>query len=194
MGELMARIFAILGFLAVLGACSGAADLDQPPVALGDFKLGHNVAVASKAKKGPFSRNATEDELVAAIKKAVEERFGRYDGEGLYHFGISVEGYVIAAPGVPLVLSPKSIMIVNFTVWDNAAGVKLNEEVHQITVLESFGSGALIGSGFTMTKDEQLEQLSQNAIKAVETYLVKQHKELGWFKPQIQNDGNEPLT
>ncbi len=177
----MIRLFLVLGFLAFLGACSGSADLNQPPVPLGDFKLGHNIAVASKAQKGPLSRNATEEELVDAMKKAVEERFSRYDGDGLYHFGISVEGYVIAAPGVPLVLSPKSIMIVNFTIWDNALGKKLNEEVHQITVLESFGSGALIGSGYTMTKEEQLEQLSQNAVKAVETYLVKQQKEQGWF-------------
>ena len=76
-------------------------------------------------------------------------------------------------------------MIINLTVWDNAAGAKLNEEVHQITVLESFGSGALIGSGFTMTKEEQLEQLSQNAIKAVERYLVKQHEEQGWFQSSV---------
>lgn len=178
----MARLLLIFGFLAVLGACSGAADLDQPPVALGDFKLGHNVAVASKAQKGPFSRDASEEELAAAMKKAVEERFGRYDGDGLYHFGISVEGYVIAAPGVPLVLSPKSVLIINFTVWDNKLGKKLNEEVHQITVLETFGSGTLLGSGFTMTKEEQLEQLAQNAVKSVEKFLVQQNREKGWFE------------
>ena len=177
----MARLLTILGFLSLLGACSGKAGLDGPPVPLGDFKLGHNIAVASKAQKGPFSRDATEEELVAAMKQAVEERFGRYDGDGLYHFGISVEGYVIAAPGVPLVLSPKSILIINFTVWDNKLGKKLNEEVHQITVLETFGSGVIIGSGYTMTKEEQLTQLAQNAVKSVENFLVAQNKEKGWF-------------
>ena len=170
--------------LAFLGACAGGADLDEPPVPLGDFKLGHNVVVASKAQKGPLSRDATEAELVAAMTKAIDDRFGRYEGDSLYHFGVSVEGYVIAAPGVPLVLSPKSILIINLTVWDDAAGKKLNEEVHQITVLETFGTGAIVGSGYTMTKDEQLAQLSQNAVKAIETYLVKQQKELDWFVPE----------
>lgn len=177
----MARILVLLMFLTSLGACSGSSDLDAPPVALGDFSLGHNVAVASKAQKGPFSRNASEEELVNAIKDAVSERFDRYEGDGLYHFGISVEGYVIAAPGVPLVLSPKSILVINLTVWDDAAGKKLNDEVHQITVLESFGSGAIIGSGYTMSKEEQLRQLAQNAVKSVESYLVKQNREAGWF-------------
>lgn len=177
----MVKLLRSLVFLVVLGACSGAADLSDPPVPLGDFKLGHNVVVAPKAQKGPFSRDVTEAELVEAMTSAIAERFERYEGNSLYHFGISVEGYVIAAPGVPLVLSPKSILIINLTVWDDAAGKKLNEEVHQITVLETFGSGAILGSGFTMTKEEQLKQLSQNAAKAVQTYLVKQRNEQGWF-------------
>lgn len=177
----MFRIVLVLVMMAALGACSGKADLNEAPVPLGDFKLGHNVAVASKAKQGPLSRKASEDELVTAMKKAIDERFARYQGERLYHFGISVEGYVLAAPGVPLVLAPKSVMIINLTVWDDAAGKKLNEKVHQITVLETLGSGAVIGSGYTMSREAQLKQLAQNAAKSVETYLVRQKREQGWF-------------
>lgn len=178
----MHRFGMVFAALCLLGACaSGKADLDGPPVPLGDFKLGHNVAVASKAQQGPLSRKASEEELKAAMTKAIAERFARYDGENLYHFGISVEGYVLAAPGVPLVLAPKSVMIINLTVWDDAAGKKLNEEVHQITVLETFGSGAIIGSGYTLSREAQLEQLAQNAAKSVESYLVKQKREAGWF-------------
>lgn len=185
----MFRIVLVLAALTVLGACaSGKADLDAPPVPLGDFKLGHNVAVASKARQGPLSRKASEAELVAAMQKAIGERFKRYQGERFYHFGISVEGYVLAAPGVPLVLAPKSVLIINLTVWDDAAGKKLNEEVHQITVLETFGSGAIIGSGYTLSREEQLEQLAQNAAKSVETFLVKQNREQGWFGPAPDAD------
>jgi hypothetical protein len=169
--------------LVVLGACSGAADLDAPAVSLGDFRLGHNIAVASKAQKGPFSRDASEEELIAAMQAAIAERFDRYEGDSLYHFGISVEGYVLAAPGIPVVAAPKSILIINLTVWDDAAGKKLNEEVHQITVLETFGAGSVVGSGYALTKEEQLKQLAQNAAKSVETYLVRQQKDAGWFVP-----------
>ncbi|MEO0504044.1 MAG: hypothetical protein AAFZ14_12020, partial [Pseudomonadota bacterium] len=85
--------------------------------------------------------------------------------------------------GVPLVLSPKSALILNLTVWDDAAGKKLNEEPQQITVLETFGTGTIVGSGYTLSAEEQLVQLSQNAAKSVERYLVRQMKEEGWFMP-----------
>ena len=173
----------IAGVLLVLSvaACNGAADLQDPAVPLGDFNLEHNIVVAPKAVKGPLSREASKEDLSAAMKAAIAERFDRYNGDKRYHFGVSIEGYVLAQPGVPLVLSPKSILIINVTVWDDAAGKKMNDEPHQITVLESFGSGALVGSGYTMSAEEQLKNLSQNAAKQIERYLVKQQKEQGWF-------------
>lgn len=169
--------------LSMVAACSGSADLQDAPVPLGDFKLGHNIVVASKAQQGPLSRNASETLLVDTVKAAVAERFGRYDGDSLYHFGVSVEGYILALPGVPVVAAPKSVLIINLTVWDDEAGKKLNDEPHQITVFETFGADLIVGSGLTMTAEEQLVILSQNAVKAIETYLVRQQAEQGWFTP-----------
>ena len=168
---------------AAWAACVSGADIDSPSVSLGNFNLRHNIVVAPKVQTGPFSRKATKEDLVAAMKAAISERFDRYDGSRDYHFGISIEGYVLAAPGVPILLAPKSILIINLTVWDDAAGKKLNDKPEQITVIETFGTGALIGSGYTMSADEQLAQLTQNAAKAVERYLVKQQSELDWFGP-----------
>ena len=180
----MFKRFWLLLLVPLVAACvNGSADLDEAPVLLGDIQLGHNVVVAPKVRKGPLSRDASKEELIDAMKLAVDERFGRYEGDKRYHFGVSLEGYVLAAPGVPLVLSPKSVLIVKLTVWDDAAGKKLNDTPHDITVLESFGSGTLIGSGYTLSKEEQLRQLTQNAAKAMERYLVKQQAEAGWFQP-----------
>lgn len=173
----------ITGILLVLSvaACNGAADLQDKPVPLGNFNLEHNIVVAPKAVKGPLSRKASKKDLAAAMKAAIAERFDRYEGDKKYHFGVSIEGYVLAQPGVPLVLSPKSILIINVTVWDDAAGKKMNDKPHQITVLESFGSGSIVGSGYTLSAEEQLKNLAQNASKAIERYLVQQQKEQGWF-------------
>ena len=172
--------------LLLVGACAGSADLDEAPVPLGDFSLTHNVVVAPNAQRGPFSRPATDEQLIETVRGAIAERFDRYDGPSRYHFGISVEGYVLAVPGVPLVLSPKSALILNLTVWDDAAGKKLNEEPQQITVLETFGTAPIIGTGYTMSAEEQLKELSQNASKAVERFLVKQQREEGWFAPKAE--------
>lgn len=177
----MTRVFALLMSIALLAACNGARDLGDAPVPLGDFSLVHNLAVASKAVKGPLSREVSEEVLVKALTDATSERFGRYQGARRYHFGMSVEGYVLAQPGIPIVFAPKSILIINLTVWDDAKNLKLTPKPHQITVLESFDQGPLVGSGYTKSAEEQLKNLSQNAAKQIENFLVKQNKENGWF-------------
>lgn len=175
------KALALIAGLLALTACTNANDLSDPPVDLGDFKLGHRVVVAPNLTKGPLSREASVEEWQAAMTKAIAERFDRYDGDKLYHFGISVEGYVLAQPGIPIVANPKSIVIFNVTVWDDAAGKKLNEEVEQITVFESLSGETLLSSGLTQTREQQIENLSRNAAKMIQTYLVRMQREKGWF-------------
>jgi len=184
----MTRIYALLTILVTIAGCT-AATPDEPLEQLGEFKLGYNVVVASKMKKGPISRPATADEWTNALKSAVAERFGQYDGSQLYHLGISVEGYMLAPPGIPVLYSPKSALIINVTVWDDAAGKKLNEKVRQFTVFETTtGETLLIGTGNSRTKEDQLLGLSRNAVGEIEDWLVEQQKENGWFnrKPGTQ--------
>lgn len=179
----MIRLLALVAGLFLLGACA-PRDLDETPVPLGDFSLGHNVVVAPKMQMGPVSRRASEEEWIAALTKAVDDRFGRYEGEQIYHFGISVEGYMLAPPGLPLVYNPKSALVINVTLWDDAAGRKLNEAPHQIIVLETpDGASLLLGSGLTRSKAEQIEGLSYNAVRAIQDWMVTQSEAFGWFGP-----------
>ena len=180
----MVRILSALISIVVLSACNGASDLDKPAVPLGDFNLYHNIVVAPKVQKLPISREVSEEVLTTAVKDAIAERFDRYDGQQLYHFGVSVEGYVLAQPGIPVVASPKSVLIINLTVWDDAKGKKLNEKPQQITVLESFSTKSVLGSGLTQSKEEQMLGLSRNAAKQIQDFLVKKHSEEGWFLRQ----------
>jgi len=95
--------------------------------------------------------------------------------------GISLEGYVLAVPGVPLVASPKSALIFNVTAWDDAAGAKLNDEPEQITVIESFSGETVLGSGLTQSKEVQMRNLSRNAAKLIQNWLVRQKYQEDWF-------------
>jgi len=177
----MTRIFALLTVLVLAAGCTPATP-DEPLEALGEFSLGHNIVVASKAKKGPISRHATESEWVNAMTSAVAERFERYEGAQLYHLGISVEGYMLAPKGIPILYSPKSALIINVTAWDDAAGRKLNEEPEQFTVFETTTSDTVInGSGRERTQAEQLKGLSRNAVGEIEDWLLEQHLANGWF-------------
>jgi hypothetical protein len=179
----MSRILVLVFLCFGLTACANSNDLDQAPVDLGTFNLGHNIVVAPKVTKGPVSREATPEEWIESLTSAVGERFDRYEGDKLIHFGISVEGYVLAQPGIPIIASPKSVLIINLTVWDDAAGVKLNEKPEQITILESFSGKSLLGSGLTQSKEDQMLALSRNAAKQIEVFLLKKHTEEGWFAP-----------
>jgi len=169
---------AALVALTVLTACAGDSDLAEPPTPMGDFRLGYNIVVARNPTLGPLSRKATEQEWQAALTKQIDRRFGRYEGDKLYHLGISVGGYVRAAPGIPVVASPKSVLIITASVWDDARGVKLNEEAERITVLESLSGETVVGSGLTQTKEQQMKNLSANAARAVQNWLLR-HPD--WF-------------
>lgn len=171
-------------FLVALGvsACAGANDLDGLPVYLGDFKLGHNIVVAPGVVKGPGSRTASDEEWINAVSQAVDTRFGRYQGPKFVNLGISVDGYVLAKTGIPIVAAPRSALIIRVTAWNDAEAEKFNEDAKSITVVEDISADTTVGSGLTRTKEEQIAALSKNAAKLIEKWLVDQNNELGWFE------------
>ncbi|WP_163848850.1 hypothetical protein [Pseudooceanicola aestuarii] len=187
----MLRTFLVLALGLLVTACTNANDLDGPTRDLGDFSLGHNVVVSSKMQRGPMSREADQEVFAAAMKKAIDERFSRYDGDKMYHLGVSIEGYVLAQPGIPLVLSPKSILIVNVSVWDDLEQKKLTEKPEQITVFESLSGDTLVGSGYTKSAEEQMENLTRNAAKLIENWLVQNRD---WFGPKAPRQRRAPVA
>ncbi|MBN2629158.1 MAG: hypothetical protein JXR75_01305 [Rhodobacteraceae bacterium] len=172
-----ARLLPALGLSLLLSACAGN-DLAEPPVPLGDFALGLNIVVADKMEKVPISRNATVEEWEAVMIKAVDQRFGRYDGTRLFNIGISVDGYALAPPGIPVVAAPKSVLVITANVWDDAAQKKLNAEGKQFTVFESLSGDTVIGTGITKTKQQQMDALAYNAVKRVENWFLDNPE---WF-------------
>ncbi|SFE45668.1 hypothetical protein [Roseivivax sediminis] len=181
------RRLASLALILALAACAdGGRELRQPFEPLGDFRLGHAVVTATNLQKGPVSRDASKEEWIAAVDAALEERFRRYEGDQLYHLGVSVEGYVLAQPGIPLVLSPKSVLIVRVSVlrdgeYEDVAEARLHPEAKEINVLEAPSADTLVGSGVTQTKQEQMTALSRNAALLIETWMRRQARAEGWF-------------
>ncbi|MEZ5798923.1 MAG: hypothetical protein R3D63_16490 [Paracoccaceae bacterium] len=168
----------------LLAACA-QNDLAKPPVPLGDFALGLNIAVADNVQMVPISRPATPDEWEGAIKKAVNDRFGRYQGTKLYNIGISIDGYALAPPGIPVVAAPKSVLVVTANIWDDAAQKKLNAEGKQLTVFESLSGETVIGTGLTRTKQQQMDALAYNAVKKVEDWLLENPEWFGMTREEL---------
>lgn len=172
-----------LALLAPLAAC-GVPDPETGPLEpMGDFSLATNAVVIVDPQRGPLSREVDEERFRVILEEEMERRFRRYDGPATYHLGTSIEGYVVAARGIPLVLSPKSILIVRVTVFEDRAGpdgrpVRLNPEPEIITVFESLGAGPIVGSGYTQTAEEQMRGLARNAARAIQLWMLRQP---GWF-------------
>lgn len=176
-----ARWAAICSVILILAGCAAEEDLALAPEPLGQFRLGHNIAIADNVTKGPFSREFTADQLEAAVQDAVAARLRRYDGDGLYHLGIVVGGVVLAQPGIPVVYAPRSAMIVDVTVFDNATQKKLNEEPFRIISGEGLQNAVpLLGSGYVRSAEEQLQNLSAQVAKAIEDWLRENPE---WFAP-----------
>jgi hypothetical protein len=98
----------------------------------------------------------------------------------LYHLAVSVDAYVLAVPGIPLVASPRSALIIGVHVWDDALGRPLNDERRQFTVLENLSGESLLGSGLTQSAEQQLAVLSRNAAITIENWLASNPD---WFPP-----------
>ncbi len=173
----------ILTFLAacMLAACSRQA-IPEKPEPIGDFRLGHAIALAENATKGPFSREATETELEETLSAALRARLGPFDGDGLYHLGVNIGGYVLAQPGVPLIYSPKSVLLLDVNLFDNSTRARLNEEPKRIVAFEGLeNSRPIVGSGLTRGKEEQLDNLTFSAARQIEDWL---RENPDWFTPE----------
>lgn len=172
----------IVGLFAVALSACAQEDLSVEPEPLGQFRLGHNIAIADDVIEGPFSRDFTEVQLEASVQNAVAKRLRRYDGDGLYHLGIIVGAVILAQPGIPVIYSPASTMMVDVTVFDNTTQQKLNARPKRIMVGEGIEKTVpLLGSGYVRSAEEQLENLSNNLAEAIEAWLQENPE---WFAPR----------
>ena len=167
------RVWLALAALALLAACTDTAGpvSRSAPEPLGDFKLGYAVVVAKNAQKGPLSREATPEEWVALIKPKLERMYRPLQGDRFYHISVSVDGYVLAVPGVPVIASPKSMLVVSLNVWDDERGKLVLEPNKRFTIIEAISGKSILGSGLTRTKEEQMQVLVDQALKRIDAYL-----------------------
>ena len=156
-----------------LSACSGPATLDGPAANMGDFDLGHNVVIADNAQMHPVSRPATDEEWETVLTAEIDARLGAYEGSQMLHLGTAVVGYALAPPGIPLVVSPKSVLVLHVNVWNNATQEKLTDEPREFIVWEGSDANTFIGSGLTQSREEQMVRLSRNAALKIQEWLLE---------------------
>ena len=173
---------AAIASVVFLAACGGNpnADLKEVPEPIGDFRPGHIVAFGDNIEAPFFSRELSPDQIELVVSSAIEKRLRRYDGDGLYHLGIVLGGIVLAQPGVPLVATPSSQILIDITVYDNETRQKLNEEPVRLRASEGVWT-PIIGSGLARDAEAQLENLANQIAIQIERWLRNNPE---WFEPK----------
>ena len=169
---------ATLGLVLILGACAASDPLEEDLPDMGDFRLAYNIVVADNMQQVPPSRNATGEEWIEVLTAEIDRRFGGYEGGRLSHIAIHVDAYSLAVPGIPVVLSPKSILVISANVWDDELQAKLHEEPRQLTIFEGASAQSIIGSGLTRSREEQMQVLARNAARRVQLWMLENPE---WF-------------
>ena len=84
--------------------------------------------------------------------------------------------------------SPKSILIFSVVVVEDSSGKLLTPKPHKMTVVEQINGNSVIGSGYTLSKEEQLNGLAYQAALMTESWLRKQR----WFDGPVVS--SKPLS
>ncbi|MEM8555593.1 MAG: hypothetical protein AAGF71_12315 [Pseudomonadota bacterium] len=185
------RIMSV-ALLALLLGCTSELEPEVAQSSLEDFSLGRLIVVVDAPGKGALSRTASDDVINASVTNALNAQFGRFDGRGQYILGVKVVGYVLAQPGIPVILAPRSILLMNVLVFD-PAGRKLHDDPKRLTVFEDAGGDTVVGSGYTQSAQEQLDELSSNAAIEIEKWM---RENADWFvlPPELSELANDTVS
>ena len=180
----MRLVIGLLLTLTILG-CS-QLNLERPSDPFGDFRLGHIAVYGEDITKGPFSREATDDEIKGALYVALQEQLGRHAGAGEYHIVVIIDAYTLGMTGIPLAFSPKTALGFRLSVWDAQTMTRFDLTPEKLFFLENFNKKTVLGSGLRQTREEQIVSLTQSVAQQIDTWLREQHATKGWFEPNTE--------
>jgi len=173
------RLILVFGLLA-MAACARDAQLDEAPVDMGNFLLGHVAVVVDQPEIGPLSRKATDAELKEALEQAIQARLGKYDGDEYYHIGVKLDLYALAKTGVPVVMAPRSIFIVSVSFWKDSTQERLSEEGGKgLTIYEGPSVETVVSSGLFRSRKAQMRILADNTAKAIQDWILEHPEWIG---------------
>lgn len=174
------RLAAVILILLSLVGCTTELPLGQRGTPIGDFNLTQLQVSVKDPIVGGLSRKADDAVFETALNQALHARFDRFDGTGIYTLKVDLVGYVLAAPGIPILLAPRSLlgMNVNVYVFENGAWRRLNAETYKLVTFEDAGGDTVLGSGYTQNAQEQLDELAANAAIEIEKWM---RENADWF-------------
>ena len=177
------RLFASMLLTLTLFGCS-KLNLERPNDPFGNFRLGHIAVYGENITKGPFSRDATDDEIKGALYVALQPQLGQYTGDWEYHIVVIIDAYTLGKPGIPLIFSPQTALGFRLSVWDARTMTRFDLTPEKLLFLENANSRTLFGSGLRQTREEQIVSLTQSVAQQIDTWLREKYVNDDWFDPK----------
>ncbi len=145
----------------------------KPVEPLGQFQAGPRRSSWPQRRQGPRHRaDATTMNGSPGSMRRSSRRFRRYDGDQFYHLGVRVEGYVLAAPGIPLVVRAQIGVIVTVTVCGRRRGHEAERRSpSRSPCSKRCRARRSSASGLTQTKEEQLTAAVAERRPEIENWL-----------------------
>ncbi|PWJ20954.1 hypothetical protein [Jannaschia seohaensis] len=191
MTRLSRRAFSALSLAGASGALTACAipdPLESEQRPMGDFELAFTVVVTNNIKKVPPSRDASPEAWEQVMTSELERRFGGYRGGKGYVIALAIDGYALAPPGIPLVLTPKSLLVVTANVWEADPQRKIAGP-EQISTFE--GANTLfLGSGLMKDAEAQMVTLARNAAFKIQSWMLRNGEMFG-LPPGLGNAAPE---
>jgi hypothetical protein len=139
---------------------------------MGDFQLGFTGVVTDAIRKTPPSRDAGPEAWERVMTSELERRFGAYRGGKDYVIALAMDGYALAPPGIPVLLTPKSLPVVTANLREAEPRRKLPGP-ERIVTFE--GADTLfLGSGLMMDGEAQMVTPARNIAFGIQSWLPRQ--------------------
>jgi hypothetical protein len=168
------RVCAIV-FLAVLTltACTQAAPFaaSKAQTQIDDFKLGHVGIVTAHMERGVYSDEIQEEDLKSSLRSAITSRLSEYQGQSGFNIGVNVEAYALVNAAVPSVSSPKSILIMSVSFWDDSSDQKRIVAPVTVIAVDGLYGTSIIRTKPLKTKEQRVAALSAKAAFEIERYF-----------------------
>lgn len=154
-----------------------------------DLKLGHVGIVTKNMERAEYSDEINEDALKASLRAAIMSKLSRSQGQTVYNIGVNVEAYALANAAVPSVSSPKSVLIMSVSFWDDSSDQKLIVAPVAVIAVDGLYGTSIIRTKPLKTKEQRIAALSAKAALEIERYFVSN---VGNFASILQE--RDPVT
>lgn len=147
-------------------------------LAQANIRFNHISIVATDMVKNAYSDDVSPEDMTTQLRRAITSKLSELQGDRVYNIGIKVTGYMLANPSVLTVSSPKSVLMLSVSVWNDSPDNKLMLPPSTVIAVDGLYGSALSIAKSQGSKDQRLAALTGRAGVEIAQYLARNAQSL----------------